>query len=78
MKCESCGINYPPNLVSPVISSGQPTKFLCGICALVHINEIHKTGYASFSGKTAERQRQLAIKYRKEHPDCLPNTQQSQ
>lgn len=75
MACEGCKINYPSNLVSPVRSSGHATRFLCGICALVHINSIHRTGYASFTGKAAERQRQLAIKYRKDHPECL-NSQQ--
>ena len=67
MKCTECEIDYPSELVQPMMISttdGVCYADVCGICALEISNQVHGIHRKRFTGKAAERLRKAAIKFR--------------
>lgn len=65
-KCEKCGVEYPSELLAPMLGTGIDHVMLCGICALQLSNEVLGVYREEFTGETAEAMRQKAIQWRKE------------
>jgi hypothetical protein len=63
-KCPHCGVEYPPEILSPVVATGGATAEICGICALAMINQAHGIRRRKFDGPVAERLRQAALAWR--------------
>lgn len=69
-KCDICKWTYPAILVN-IMRSNSPEfngKAMCGICGLEVTNAIHGTNRQKFDGEIAEQLRQVAIKWRENHP----------
>ena len=67
MKCTECNIDYPSDYLHDFDSSQGFKPNVCGICALELSNIIHGIKRTKFDGPIAEKMRQKAIKWRKEH-----------
>lgn len=69
MACPECNVEYPERLLNPLVTHLGTTKPICAICALEIINEIHgpERVRESFDAPVAERMRQEALKWRKDH-----------
>jgi hypothetical protein len=67
MKCPECNVEYPERLLNPLVTSLGTTNPICGICALEIVNELHDQKRESFNTPIAERMRQDALKWRKDH-----------
>lgn len=68
-RCNGCDWKYPDNLLAPIFLNGEYAYDICGICALVLVNETHGTNNTKFNGKMAEANRLAAIKWREDHPN---------
>lgn len=57
MKCSECNEDFPPDIMSIFVSSGDERirKHMCGVCALAKRNRIHGLPMdAPFSGGVAQ------------------------
>jgi len=66
MECANCGIDYPPELLSPIRGSIS-THSVCGICALEITNKVLGINRKKFDGQMAEELRLGAIEWRKKN-----------
>lgn len=65
MKCTDCKIDYPAEILAPFCSTRAKPRNLCGVCALVAVNETHGTTRSKFSnGSLAEAYRKEALRLR--------------
>lgn len=68
-KCSNCAVEYPAALVTSLYEftqgSGRKITYVCGICALIMVNEHSDNPRPAFNGVEAESLRQAAIAYRK-------------
>jgi hypothetical protein len=64
-KCPNCGVLYPSEILTPVVTNGENTPPLCGICALQFINSASGIHRHKFQGQAAEGLRQAAIEWRR-------------
>ena len=67
MKCDICKMDYPHDILSPLITNfGDDPLLLCGICALDTINKIHGMKRKTFGrGSIAEKYRHQALLIRR-------------
>lgn len=65
-RCPNCGVDYPEEILTPLVTSQGNTKPVCGICGLAIMNEVHGARRRKFAGERAEALRQAAIEWRRQ------------
>ena len=76
-KCKNCKIEYPSEILSPLMTSDDSSGSVCGICALVLSNQALGINRKKFQGETAEDFRQEAINFRKKSKLSYKQTNKS-
>jgi hypothetical protein len=64
-RCRHCGVDYPEEILNPIVSTNGTTANICGICALEIINQAHGSRRKKFHGEIAEAMRQAALAHRR-------------
>ena len=72
-KCVGCGWSYPEDYVQPLVNMSGNSHIVCGICALEISNRLAHVERTEFTGPHAERLRQMAIRWREDHPAEKPD-----